>query len=432
MSPLTTASEALPSLYEPVPLEMTRRHPVPLLRMTDIPAPEGHVDMARRELATVLQYWGYRPEMWRIDGFTGPVTEQSYTAVAVAHPIVEVMRSSVVVRRQSLSVSERTIVARHMFMRYLAMRGLPVPALLDRPDGTTYALVPVVPLTDPQQASGFTYVIEDAIYEVQTYAHGRRFVTDGPGEDIYLEAAAETLAALHRASLDFPGPINRWPHERAMLAIAQASLTRIADSAREANISHPIAVGMRRLARESAQWIAAAEARLAAHPEIPWLHVHGDYQPHNLAFEADHVCAIYDFDATHWDRRVLELAYALLTFAGLRWGEGAALAISAQTPPLVEHGLDIERARAFLTAYGQSAPPQPGEADLLGDALLLMLPIVFANGVAEDIVLGDGETRLIHPPREWRAHLAWAETFPTWIEAHRATLGDAWRSAVRH
>lgn len=393
------------------------------------PVVEGPVNIARHELATVLRYWGYRPEMWSIIGFTTPAADSlpAVSSAADAHPIVEVMQTPVVVRRQSLSLSEHHTMARHVFMRYLTARGLPVPALLERPDGSTHALVPVVPLTDPQRATGITYVIENAIYEIQTYIAGRRFVTSGPGEDIYLHAAAQTLAALHRASLDYPGSLRHWPRERTLPDMSQAYLERIAGAGYGGDVSRSIASGLRRLARASARWVAAAAATLDAHPDLPWLYTHGDYHPHNLTFTGDRVCAIYDFEAMHWDRRVLELAYALLAFTGLRWDDDTASGAPAPTPPLVEHGLDLERAKAFLVAYGKVAPPRPGEADVLGDALLVVLPILFANGVAEDLVFVAREPHPVHPPRECRAHLAWAETFPTWIEAHRATLRDAWQ-----
>lgn len=437
MSPLTTVSgtvsEALPSIVEPLSPEMLRggAYSLPRPHGAELPVPEGRVDMARREMATVLLYWGYRPETWRIIGFLESAQDRPHAAsLANAHPIVELVRSPVVVRRQSLGLSERDIVARHAFIQHLAARGLPVPALVHRPDDSTYAMAPVVPLTDPQQARGFTYVLENAIYEVQAYVPGRRFVTNSPGEDVYLEAAAQTLANLHRASLDYPGPIHHWAHDRTPRAVADAYLLRIGVAGREVGekgISRPIAAGLRRFARENAHWVAAAAARLDALPALPWLHIHGDYQPHNLSYEGDRVCAIYDFEAMHFDRRVLEVAYALLAFTGLRWDDGATSPLSAPTPPLVERGLDLERAQAFLTAYGQIAPPQPGEADLLGDALLLVLPILFANGVAEGLVFGDREPHVVHPPRECRVHLEWAETFPTWIEAHRATLRDMWQ-----
>jgi homoserine kinase type II len=398
------------------------------LRMAKIHLPEEYVDRARYEIATVLQYWGYRPELWTIIGFTAAATDRLSAAAPVAHPIVEVvMQPPVVVRCQSMSLSERDIVARHAFMQHLTAQGLPVPALLSRPDGSAYAVVPVVPLTDPQQADGFSYVLENAIYDVQAYIPGRRFVTDGPSEDSYLEAAAQTLAVLHAASLDFPGPVHLWPRERSAFGLAHLYLTRIAESSHGAEMPRTIATGLRRLARAGGQWVTAATERLEGHPDLPRLHVHGDYQPHNLGFEADRVSAIYDFDAMHWDWRILELAYALLAFTGLRWENETAASVAGLTPPLVARGIDLERARAFLGAYAQSARPQPGEAELLGDALLLMLPVIFANGIAEDLLAAESTGRSIYSLRESRAHLEWAETFPAWVEAHREALRDAWR-----
>lgn len=416
----STAEAGFPPIAPMAP--MAGRHDLSLARMAKALAPEEYVDMARYEMATVLHYWGYRPELWTIIGFTASAAERFSAAAPVAHPIVEVVQTPVVVRRQFVSLSESDIVARHAFMQYLAAQGLPAPTLLSRPDGTTYAAPPVVPLTDPQQGGGFTYVLENAIYEIQTYLPGRRFVTDGSADDTYLAAAAQTLAALHHASSAYQGPIHRWPLERAPLAIAQIHLSRIADASHGTGIPRPIAVGLRRLAREAAQWATMAEARLAAFPGLPNIHIHGDYQPHNLAFEADRVCAIYDFDAMRWEWRILELAYALFAFAGLRWEDDAPSATPSPTPPLVERGLELERAQAFLNAYGHIAPPQPGEADLLGDALLLILPTIFANGIVEDLI-----AHSVYSPRECRAHLEWAETFPAWIETHRATLRDAWR-----
>lgn len=433
----TITPDVLPSIAEaPLPeLSHTQQH-LAAAGMAEPPGSvvEGPVNIARHELATVLRYWGYRPEMWRIIGFTTPVSDPfpAGSSAADAHPIVEVMQRPVVVRRQSLSLTERHMMARHAFMRFLAARGLPVPALVERPDGSTYAVVPVVPLTDPQRATGITYVIENAMYEIQTHISGRRFVTGGPAEDVYLHAAAQTLAALHTASLDYPGSQRHWPRERTLLAMSQAYLERIADAGQVNSVSRSIASGLRRLAREGAGWVEAAAATLDSHPDLPWLYVHGDYQPHNLAFAGEGVGAIYDFEAMHWDRRVLGLAYALLAFAGLRWDDDTASGTPSPTPPLVEHGLDPERAREFLAAYGQIAPPWPGEADVLGDALLVVVPILFANGVAEDLVFVDREPHPVHLPRECRAHLAWAETFPAWIEAHRAALGNAWQQPGAH
>lgn len=393
---------------------------------------DGQVTIARHELTTVLRYWGQRPEMWRIIGFTASATDPLAPAWLTpdAHPIVELMQTPVVVRRQSLYLSERDAIERHAFMRYLSERGLPIPALLERPDGTTYALAPLVPLTDPQQPRGITYVIENGIYEVQAYLTGRKYMTDGPGEEIYLRAAARTLGALHRASLDYPAPTRNRSRDREFLAISTAYLHRLTDIGQIAKaivVPRSITTGLRKLARETSPRLVAAAERLDARQDLPWLHVHGDYQPHNLAFADDRVCAIYDFETAHWDRRLLGLAYALLAFAGLRWEDDSISGMPSATPPLTERGLDLERARAFLSAYGQVAPPHPGEADSLADALLVVLPIVFANGVAEDIVFAHREPRPAHPSRECLMHIAWAETFPAWIAEHGAALHDAWQ-----
>lgn len=225
-----------------------------------------------------------------------------------------------------------------------------------------------------------------------------------------------------------------------MAVLAQAYLTRIGEAGREdRHLSRPIAAGLRRLAREGASWVMAAEKRLDAHQrDLPRLLVHGDYQPHNIAFAPaadmhDRVVALYDLDAMHHDWRVVELAYALLAFVGLRWQEQAATVPASEAaqanPPLVAQGLDLDRAVAFLAAYGRMAPPHHDEADMLGDALLLVLPIVFANGVAEDLVFFGAGEHHTHPPRECGPHIAWAESFPLWVEAHRDALRDAWQGA---
>lgn len=429
MSTRIPASAPVISFASPAIGESSFEHQPPPMPTTEV---GGQVTVARHELTTVLRYWGQRPEMWQLIGFTASATDPlAPTWLAPdAHPIVELMQSPVVVRRQSLNLSERDAIERHGFMRYLAERGLPVPALLERPDGSTYALAPLVPLTDPQQPRGITYVIENGIYEVQAYVTGRRYITDGPGEDMYLQAAARTLGVLHHVSLDYRAPARDVAHEHTFLAISTAYLRRLTDIgqvAKAGGVPRSIATELRRLARETAPRLVAAAERLDARQDLPWLYVHGDYQPHNLAFADDRVRAIYDFETAHWDRRLLGLAYALMAFAGLRWEDDDVSGMPSATPPLAEHGLDLERARAFLAAYGQFAPPEPGEADALADALLVVMPIIFANGVAEDIVFAHREQRPAHPTRECLTHVAWAETFPEWIAEHGAALRAAWQ-----
>jgi hypothetical protein len=48
-------------------------------------------------METILRYWGYRSQMWRIAGFTSPTTIHAFGGPAGVHPIVEVLQTSVIV-----------------------------------------------------------------------------------------------------------------------------------------------------------------------------------------------------------------------------------------------------------------------------------------------------------------------------------------------
>ena len=159
------------------------------------------------------------------------------------------------------------------------------------------------------------------------------------------------------------------------------------------------------------------------YPRPPELHIHGDYQPHNLVFSSAEVSAIYDYDAAHFARRIDEVAYTLLYFTGVRWVEEPRV-----TPPLVGDGLDVLAVQRFLGAYRREAPPAEGEARLLADALTLAFPVVFANGAAEDLVFSEDFTE---PPdvEEALARLHWADTFWLWLDRYRDTLAQAWEGA---
>lgn len=429
MFPLTASPTIMTASDSSAAPEMTASSQWERLRPAEAPAVVGHEDLAQREMETVLRYWGYRPEMWRIVGFTSATMSHSYDAPVDVHPIVEVLHVPVIVRRQSQGLTERDTVVRHAFMRHLTTQALPVPPLVPRPDGSTYAFVPLIPLSDPQGRRGGIYAIEDAIYEIQAYKPGSRFVTGWPWEDEQLLAAAQTLGALHRASQEYKGTARPRVRERSTRAAAQAYVQRIAEAGARGGTPRILAAGFRRLAREELRCVTEAAAQLEARPTLPWLYLHSDYQPHNLGFDGDQVAAIYDFEAVHWDQRVVGLAYALVAFTGLRWEDESAPGTQPLTTPLVECGLDLERAQAFLAAYGQVITPAEGEAEALGDALLLVFPIVFANGIADDLIYADGGSRRPHPLRECRAHLAWAESFPLWVAQHRASLQDAWQHA---
>lgn len=357
------------------------------------------VVMLDEQTSEVLSFWDLKPGMWSLAGIVRTSLE------GVTRPIVEVAGQRYLLRRQPDDLTERDTIFRHTFMRHLAAQGLPVPALLARPDGHTYA------------------VAENGIYELQAWQPGRPFTSDAALADDWLSAAAATLGALHQASADFQWQPRLWPEERSTEAIAQAYLRLIAERAEGQDLPESVRAGLSRVAEEAASRLDDAVEALTGGPPLPQLHIHGDFQAHNLAFDGARVAAIYDFDATHWARRIDELAYALFYFAGVRWDDEPSV-----TPPLSGDGLDILAVQRFLKAYGDEAPPADVEARLLADALTLAFPVVFANGVAEDLIFSNDYAE---PPDEEDAlaRLAWADSFWLWLDRYRESLAQVWSAS---
>jgi Ser/Thr protein kinase RdoA (MazF antagonist) len=355
--------------------------------------------MQDEDIREVLSQWGLSPGAWHeIGTVLGSLG-------GVARPVIEVDGRRYLIRRQLGDLTEEDTRFRQAFMRHLRAYDLPVPDLLPRTDGRTYAIV----------AGG--------IYELQEWRDGSRYVTGQSGDIDHMIAAAGTLGLLHQASDDFQWRPRVWPEERSPEAITSTYIELIRRSAGAERLPEPLKPGLEWLAESCASRLEAATLALLQLPRLPELHVHGDYQPHNLAFDHASVSAIYDFDAAHWSRRIDELAYSLLYFTGVRWDETPVV-----TPPLVDDGLDILRLHRFLGAYGREAPPAEGEARLLADAITLAFPVVFANGIAEDLIFSE-DFEGIPDLQDGMARLQWADSFWLWLDRYRDTLQEAWEAA---
>lgn len=363
------------------------------------PDPQMHA-VLHAEASSVLAMWGVSGEgRWRLIGAL-PGAQGG-----LLRPVVEIDGERWVLRRQAPELTEADVRFRHNFMRHLASTGLPVPSLKFRPDGHTWALA------------------LDSIYELQSYLPGESYATEDAQARDRLASAAETLGALHQSSAEFAWQPFAWPEERSAANLALAYVARIREAAESAG-STQIRVGLLRVAGGCEERIEAAANLLAmGHPGPPQLHVHGDYQPHNMAFAGPRVAALYDFDAARWEQRIYEVAYALFFFTGLRWDSDTPL-----TPALVDDGLDILRVHSFLSAYGREAPPADDEAELLASALTLVFPIAFTNGVAEDIIFADDYEGELDQD-DALARLAWADRFWLWLDRYAATLAQAWENA---
>jgi Ser/Thr protein kinase RdoA (MazF antagonist) len=365
-----------------------------------VPQPE-ELNAFEDEVLVVLSAWKLKPGVYQI------VSVVPAMQGATSRPVIEIGGARYVMRRQLPDLTENDTRFRHAFMRHLTDAGLPVPALLPRPDGTTYA------------------VVEEGIYELQEWRDGQPYVSDGPASDARLAAAATMLGNLHQAAADFQWQQHTWPEERSGYGLAQAYIERIGSAARRDGLPSAIANGLAHIAEACAERCQSAADALAVEPGPPQLHIHGDYQAHNLAFDPSGASAIYDFDAARWDQRILELAYSLLYFTGCRWDDTTPL-----TLPLVDDGLDVLRVHTYLGAYGREAPPATGEGKLLADALALVFPVVFANGIAEDVVFPEDFEGV--PDEEGvLARMNWADSFWLWLDRYRETLAQAWEAGAQ-
>lgn len=362
------------------------------------------LDALHAEVESAMEAWGIRAGDWEVAGAALGARG------GLLRPIITVTSGeaagSWILRRQAPDLTLDDVRFRHSFMGTLTGAGLPVPALLSRPDGHTWAIV------------------DNAICELQAYIPGSAYSSAGPEASQRIQTAAATLGALHQASAEFAWQPYRWPANRSAPDIAQAYLELVRDAAHSAALPPMVRAGLARAVDACDARVAAASERLISRqPGPPELHIHGDYQPHNLGFRGPAVAAIYDFDAARWEQRIYELAYALLFFTGLRWDADTSV-----TLPLVDDGLDTLAAHSFLASYGREAPPAEDEPESLADALTLVFPIALANGAAEDLVFAadfDGEL----DEEDALARLEWADRFWLWLDRYGDMLGQAWAQA---
>lgn len=290
---------------------------------------------------------------------------------------------------------------RYVFSNYLRKVGIPIPLPWLTPDG------------EP------TVTVEEESFELQQEPIGEMFSTKHPQSLRWVSAAGAMLARIHQASRQYTGPQYRWPSETHMGGMVQGYLNLARGKAEE----HTIAAIAAALSNWCDQWEAvlpAAMVSIGSVRGLPECHIHGDYHAHNLRFTDQGVTAVLNWEASHWEKRIFELAYGLFYFSALDWQ-----ATSDLTRPLTKRGFEPERARLFLKAYGEIYPPTPREAAVLGDALNLISPIATINGPLEDLFFSQAgiEETLIDDVMD---RLSWAISLPAWLTRVRRSLSEMW------
>lgn len=290
---------------------------------------------------------------------------------------------------------------RYAFRSYLQQAGIPIPALQ------------LTAQSEPAVAIGEDY------FELQRYPVGEVFSSEGERRLDWIESAGFMLGRIHDAARAYRGPQHRWPAEANVGAMVQGWLNLARSRADESAIS-AIAAALEHCVD---QWEAAlpkAMVSIGAGGALPEWHIHGDYHALNLRFDPSGVTAVLGLEASHWEKRIFEVAFGLAYFSALAWRPGESL-----TRPLVMRGLEPESARRFLRGYAELCPPVKGEAELLTDALTIIAPVISINGPLEDLFYAQEEPDegLIDDVME---RLNWAASLPGWLARVRGSLAEMW------
>ena len=355
---------------------------------------DGQEDLL--DLNEVMRSFGV--DEWHNLGPTEPARNEMLSL------LVEIQGQRYVLKERAEGLVNEDTSHRYEFRQFLKQLGIPIPSLWQTPAG------------QPAVSIG-----ED-FFELEEWVEGEQFSTANPRSLAWVSAAGDMLGRIHQASRRYPGKEHRWPSEAHIGGVVQGYLNLAYGKAEASELSEIQALSVA-LTNWCDQWAAvlpAAMVSIGATRGLPEFHIHGDYHALNLRFAAQDVAAVLNWQASRWEKRIIELASALFYFSALEWFPDSPL-----TRPLVKRGLDPERARSFLAAYGAIYPPTPGEAAVLGDALTIVAPIATINGPLEDIFFTEIE-REESTIDDVMERLSWAASLPAWLARVRRSLGEMW------
>lgn len=315
--------------------------------------------------------------------------------------LIETAGQRYVLRERPEGMLDEDLSHRYAFRHFLQQAGIPIPDVYCTPQG------------EPAVAIG-----EDT-FELQQWVDDSLFTTTDERSLEWVEYAGSMLGRLHQASSTYKGQQHRWPSEAHMGAMVQNWL-HLARSKAEMSEIQAIAGGLDNWVDQWEAVLPSAMVSIGAGGPLPEFHIHGDYHALNLRFGEFGVTAVMGLEASRWEKRIFEVAYALFYFSALSWQPGESL-----NRPLVKRGFEPERARRFLGAYSEFCPPVRGEAELLTDALTLVAPVVSINGPLEDLFYTQEalDPALIDDVME---RLSWAASLPAWLRRVRPSLAEMW------
>lgn len=250
---------------------------------------------------------------------------------------------AVLLKRYKDTIEPAAALHEHSILQRLAQIGFPAPRLKITCRGETLI----------QHAGGY-YALFDALDGYFHY-HQHIFLPEQTRQFITMSGAA--LGALHDALRDFTaegrnpnGFISRSGDRWRELRWFTERLAQCRQDLAQLPAGHARALG-RMLATHASQveeQLHQLDDMLAA-AAPPRLIIHGDYGPYNLFFKRNAPIVILDFELARLDWRLTDLATALPSFAGSRFG------------------FSFAKMRRFLDGYQTYCPIDAAELRLLPD-----------------------------------------------------------------
>jgi Ser/Thr protein kinase RdoA (MazF antagonist) len=315
--------------------------------------------------------------------------------------LVEVDGERYLLRERPEAMVGEDISHRYAFQHSLQQHGIPIPALRFTTNGE------------------MAVTIGEDSFELQHVPVGELFSTSIPQSLDWVQAAGGMLARIHQASHHYQGHVHRWPSEVHIGAVVQSYLN-LAHMRAETSPVRALAAALDNWAEQWEAILPSAMMSIGSGRNLPEFHIHGDYHALNLRFDEYGVASVMGLEASRWEKRLFEVAYGLFYFSALVWQPGEHL-----TRPLVKRGFEPERGQHFLHAYREIYAPEPDEAALLADALMLVAPIATANGPLEDLFYLQEEVDEASI-EDILERLSWASSLPAWLGRVRRSIAEMW------
>jgi homoserine kinase type II len=272
------------------------------------------------------------------------------------HFHVTTPRGRFVVRRSYRSKTPESMRFEHELMMYLCRNGFPAPEVVPTVDGETHVAV------------------DSRLYRITMFMQGTGYQSGNPHHLVHV---ARTLATFHRLMASFqpssPGPRGKFVHEglRERLAELRACLAKQSPSNTHASPTSMYGAPLtpengaddppvQKLLELLPFTLAEAEATWSlldrVYSRLPLVTVHGGCRRGSFLFDGDRLAAALDFDSSHLEARVLDLAVALHDF-GKVYGDPDS--VDFKVP------LDPEVVGRFLGAYQEVSRLEPAEMEAL-------------------------------------------------------------------